>query len=120
MPGDSPAPGPSRMAVYKVQVSTGQDSLAGTFDTISITLVGSHGESPKHVLDRFGLDFQPGSRPLGTYPEEHFTEHGPKQLMAAFQDRLAEISREIEERNRSLSLSYNYMYPPNIENSTAI
>ncbi|EMP29684.1 Epidermis-type lipoxygenase 3 [Chelonia mydas] len=59
-------------------------------------------------------------RPLGTYPEEHFTEHGPKQLMAAFQDRLAEISREIEERNQSLALSYNYMYPPNIENSTAI
>ncbi|XP_034612923.1 hydroperoxide isomerase ALOXE3-like [Trachemys scripta elegans] len=59
-------------------------------------------------------------RPLGTYPEEHFTEHGPKQLMAAFQDRLAEISREIKERNQSLSLSYNYMYPPNIENSTAI
>uniref|UniRef100_A0A8C0IQZ2 Arachidonate lipoxygenase 3 n=1 Tax=Chelonoidis abingdonii TaxID=106734 RepID=A0A8C0IQZ2_CHEAB len=59
-------------------------------------------------------------QPLGTYPDEHFTEHGPKQLMAAFQDRLAEISQEIEERNRSLSLSYNYMYPPNIENSTAI
>uniref|UniRef100_A0A8C0GVC3 Arachidonate lipoxygenase 3 n=1 Tax=Chelonoidis abingdonii TaxID=106734 RepID=A0A8C0GVC3_CHEAB len=62
----------------------------------------------------------PFQRPLGTYPDEHFTEHGPKQLMAAFQDRLAEISQEIEERNRSLSLSYNYMYPPNIENSTAI
>lgn len=49
------------MAVYKVQVSTGQGSLAGTFDTISITLVGIDGESPKHVLDRYGLDFQPGS-----------------------------------------------------------
>uniref|UniRef100_A0A8C4YGR4 Arachidonate lipoxygenase 3 n=1 Tax=Gopherus evgoodei TaxID=1825980 RepID=A0A8C4YGR4_9SAUR len=59
-------------------------------------------------------------RPLGTYPDEHFTEHGPKQLMADFQDRLAEISQEIEERNRSLTLSYNYLYPPNIENSTAI
>ncbi|KAG6921167.1 arachidonate lipoxygenase 3 [Chelydra serpentina] len=40
--------------------------------------------------------------------------------MADFQDRLAEISREIEERNRSLTLSYTYLYPPNIENSTAI
>ncbi|EMP39979.1 Epidermis-type lipoxygenase 3 [Chelonia mydas] len=48
------------MAVYKAQVSTGQDLLAGTFDTISITLVGIDGESPKHVLDRCGLDFQPG------------------------------------------------------------
>lgn len=61
MPGGSPAPSPSLMAVYKVQVSTGQGALAGTFDTISITLAGIDGESTKHVLDQYGLDFQSGS-----------------------------------------------------------
>uniref|UniRef100_A0A8C0GZ77 Arachidonate lipoxygenase 3 n=1 Tax=Chelonoidis abingdonii TaxID=106734 RepID=A0A8C0GZ77_CHEAB len=75
---------------------------------------------PRENLSCLGVIRIDFDRPLGTYPDEHFTEHGPKQLMAAFQDRLAEISQEIEERNRSLSLSYNYMYPPNIENSTAI
>ncbi|XP_043393512.1 arachidonate 12-lipoxygenase, 12R-type-like [Chelonia mydas] len=49
------------MAIYKVQVSTGQGALAGTFDTISITLAGIDGESTKHVLDQYGLDFQSGS-----------------------------------------------------------
>ncbi|CAM4708396.1 unnamed protein product [Caretta caretta] len=48
------------MTVYKVQVSTGQGALAGTFDTISITLLGIDGESPKNVLDNYWLDFQPG------------------------------------------------------------
>uniref|UniRef100_A0A8C0GXH9 Arachidonate lipoxygenase 3 n=1 Tax=Chelonoidis abingdonii TaxID=106734 RepID=A0A8C0GXH9_CHEAB len=80
--------------------------------------IGVNGARPRLVS--MGVSLLESMGPLGTYPDEHFTEHGPKQLMAAFQDRLAEISQEIEERNRSLSLSYNYMYPPNIENSTAI
>lgn len=80
-------------------------------------ILGGFSDFDASVFTTLPVPFQ---RPLGTYPEEHFTEHGPKQLMAAFQDRLAEISREIEERNKSLALSYNYMYPPDIENSTAI
>ncbi|CAM4642150.1 unnamed protein product [Lepidochelys olivacea] len=64
---------------------------------------------------------EPGdSRFLGTYPDEHFTAEEPKQLIAAFQGRLAQISQEIQERNRSLPIPYRYLDPHQIENSTSI
>uniref|UniRef100_A0A8C8VQ81 Arachidonate lipoxygenase 3 n=1 Tax=Pelusios castaneus TaxID=367368 RepID=A0A8C8VQ81_9SAUR len=64
---------------------------------------------------------EPGdSRPLGTYPDEHFTEEEPKRLIKAFQERLAQISQEIQERNKSLPIPYCYLDPHQIENSTSI
>uniref|UniRef100_A0A452URI6 Polyunsaturated fatty acid lipoxygenase ALOX15 n=1 Tax=Ursus maritimus TaxID=29073 RepID=A0A452URI6_URSMA len=59
-------------------------------------------------------------RPLGTYPDEHFTEEAPRRSIAAFQNRLAQISREIRERNQGLELPYAYLDPPLIENSVSI
>lgn len=59
-------------------------------------------------------------RPLGTYPDEHFTEEAPRRSIAAFQSRLAQISRDIRERNRGLALPYAYLDPPLIENSVSI
>jgi hypothetical protein len=59
-------------------------------------------------------------RPLGTYPDEHFTEEAPKQSIASFQNHLAQISRDIEERNQILALPYTYLDPPLIENSVSI
>ncbi|XP_015278984.1 PREDICTED: hydroperoxide isomerase ALOXE3-like [Gekko japonicus] len=59
-------------------------------------------------------------KPLGQYHEDHFTEEEPKQLIKAFQRRLEHITEEITKRNESLTLPYTYLYPPNIENSTAI
>ncbi|XP_055450255.1 hydroperoxide isomerase ALOXE3 isoform X2 [Psammomys obesus] len=61
-----------------------------------------------------------GQRPLGTYPDEHFTEEAPRQSIAAFQNCLAQISRDIRERNQSLALPYAYLDPPLIENSVSI
>nr|XP_020031130.1 arachidonate 15-lipoxygenase B isoform X3 [Castor canadensis] len=67
------------------------------------------------------LSKEPGDRrPLGTYPDEHFTEEAPKQSIASFQNHLAQISRDIEERNQILALPYTYLDPPLIENSVSI
>ncbi|XP_053121154.1 hydroperoxide isomerase ALOXE3-like [Hemicordylus capensis] len=67
------------------------------------------------------VSYEPGDlRPLGYYPEDHFTEEAPKSLIAAFQGRLAEISKEIEERNQKLSLVYNYLNPAEVQNSVSI
>ncbi|EMP29688.1 Arachidonate 12-lipoxygenase, 12R-type [Chelonia mydas] len=49
------------MGVYKVRVATGNFLLAGTFSSISITLVGTHEESDKKPLDNYGKDFNPGA-----------------------------------------------------------
>uniref|UniRef100_A0A670Z745 Arachidonate epidermal lipoxygenase 3 n=1 Tax=Pseudonaja textilis TaxID=8673 RepID=A0A670Z745_PSETE len=59
-------------------------------------------------------------RSLGYYPEEHFTEEGPKKVIATFQKQLSKISQEIVERNRRLPLPYNYLNPPEVENSISI
>ncbi|XP_022380402.1 arachidonate 15-lipoxygenase B isoform X3 [Enhydra lutris kenyoni] len=67
------------------------------------------------------LSQEPGDRrPLGTYPDEHFTEEAPRRSIATFQNRLAQISREIRDRNQGLELPYTYLDPPLIENSVSI
>uniref|UniRef100_A0A8C5STH8 PLAT domain-containing protein n=1 Tax=Laticauda laticaudata TaxID=8630 RepID=A0A8C5STH8_LATLA len=47
--------------VYKVRVATGNRWGSATFDSVSITLVGLKGESPKQLLDKTGKDFIPGA-----------------------------------------------------------
>uniref|UniRef100_A0A8C0GZ78 Uncharacterized protein n=1 Tax=Chelonoidis abingdonii TaxID=106734 RepID=A0A8C0GZ78_CHEAB len=49
------------MATSIVWVTTGQGLAASSCSAISITLVGAHGESPKHRLDHQGKDFAPGA-----------------------------------------------------------
>uniref|UniRef100_A0A6I8P251 Lipoxygenase domain-containing protein n=1 Tax=Ornithorhynchus anatinus TaxID=9258 RepID=A0A6I8P251_ORNAN len=59
-------------------------------------------------------------KPLGSFPDAHFTEEAPRRSQEAFAARLAEISRQIRERNARLPLPYTYLDPANIENSVAI
>ncbi|XP_078527360.1 hydroperoxide isomerase ALOXE3-like [Lissotriton helveticus] len=67
------------------------------------------------------LSNEPGdTRPLGTFPDEHFTEEEPKRCIKAFQERLSQISTEIESRNEDLPVKYNYLNPKLIENSVSI
>lgn len=49
------------MATYKVRVATGTDLLSGTLDNISLTIVGTQGESHKQLLNHFGRDFATGA-----------------------------------------------------------
>uniref|UniRef100_G1L7R4 Arachidonate 12-lipoxygenase, 12R type n=1 Tax=Ailuropoda melanoleuca TaxID=9646 RepID=G1L7R4_AILME len=49
------------MAAYKVKVATGTDLLSGTMDSISLTIVGTRGQSHKQLLNHFGRDFATGA-----------------------------------------------------------
>ncbi|XP_004684685.1 PREDICTED: arachidonate 15-lipoxygenase B isoform X3 [Condylura cristata] len=60
------------------------------------------------------------TRPLGTYPDEHFTEEAPQRSIAAFQSRLAQVSGAIRERNQGLALPYTYLDPAVVDNSIAV
>ncbi|KAM9597437.1 LOW QUALITY PROTEIN: polyunsaturated fatty acid lipoxygenase ALOX15B-like [Trichechus inunguis] len=58
-------------------------------------------------------------RPLGNYPDEHFTEEAPQRSISAFQSHLAQISWDIQKGHQGLALPYTYLDPPLIDNSVA-
>ncbi|CAO2643747.1 Polyunsaturated fatty acid lipoxygenase ALOX15B [Lemmus lemmus] len=73
------------------------------------------------IIALWMLSKEPGDRrPLGHYPDEHFTEDAPRRSMATFQRQLIQISKGIAERNQGLALPYTYLDPPLIENSVSI
>lgn len=49
------------MAKYRVRVSTGEAFGAGTWDKMSITIVGTQGETPRLPLDHLGKEFTVGA-----------------------------------------------------------
>lgn len=53
-------PGSAAMAEYKVEVKTGDQPGAGTWDHILVTIIGDAGESERTNLDNFGRDFKSG------------------------------------------------------------
>ncbi|KAM4045598.1 polyunsaturated fatty acid lipoxygenase ALOX15B-like [Anomaloglossus baeobatrachus] len=59
-------------------------------------------------------------RPLGYYPDVHFTEKAPQKFIQQFQEKLAEISWIINERNQTRRVPYLYLDPKNIENSISM
>ncbi|XP_055005757.1 hydroperoxide isomerase ALOXE3-like [Boleophthalmus pectinirostris] len=48
------------MATYKVAVTTGDLPFAGTWDLVSVTLLGSEGQSAKTALSALGFEFSRG------------------------------------------------------------
>ncbi|KAM5180869.1 hydroperoxide isomerase ALOXE3-like [Mantella aurantiaca] len=59
-------------------------------------------------------------RRFGQYPDERFTEKSPQQFIKKFQNKLSEISKGINKRNKTMSLPYPYLDPNEIENSVSI
>uniref|UniRef100_A0A3Q2PR51 Lipoxygenase domain-containing protein n=1 Tax=Fundulus heteroclitus TaxID=8078 RepID=A0A3Q2PR51_FUNHE len=57
---------------------------------------------------------------LGDYPEEHFTEEKPRELIKKFQEDLRKLSEKIKERNKILPVPYEYLDPENVPNSVTI
>ncbi|KAM4529246.1 hydroperoxide isomerase ALOXE3-like [Fundulus diaphanus] len=57
---------------------------------------------------------------LGDFPEEHFDELVPKQIIKAFQADLSYMREEIAARNSHLEVPYTYLNPAVIENSVTI
>uniref|UniRef100_A0A6I8R9T5 Arachidonate 15-lipoxygenase, type B n=1 Tax=Xenopus tropicalis TaxID=8364 RepID=A0A6I8R9T5_XENTR len=88
-------------------------SILETLPAVNVTAISV---AYVHLLSTEAMD----RRPLGTYPDEHFTEEMPKIFIKEFQEKLAEISKVVKERNQSKRLKYHYLDPEVIENSVSI
>lgn len=58
--------------------------------------------------------------PLGQHSEEHFSSPEAKAVLMKFREELAALEEEIEIRNKSLDIPYEYMKPSLVENSVAV
>ncbi|XP_075190171.1 polyunsaturated fatty acid lipoxygenase ALOX15B-like [Anomaloglossus baeobatrachus] len=110
MPNGAPtmkSPPPSAKGVTTLQ--TILDSLPDVNTTATeLVTVWQLGNEP---LDR---------KRLGNYRDVHFIEEIPKKLIREFQEKLANVSRIINERNKTRRLSYLYLDPKKIENGVSI
>uniref|UniRef100_A0A3Q1ILX8 Arachidonate 15-lipoxygenase B-like n=1 Tax=Anabas testudineus TaxID=64144 RepID=A0A3Q1ILX8_ANATE len=93
--------------------TTNEATMLKTFPDVNTT---AQGMATLWLLSKQSSDFVP----LGQYPEEHFTEQIPRQLIKDFQAELKTLSSEIKERNSALEIKYTYMDPAEVENSVAI
>nr|DAZ89674.1 TPA_exp: arachidonate 15-lipoxygenase [Zapus hudsonius] len=58
--------------------------------------------------------------PLGQHSEEYFSRPEAKAVLKKFREELAVLDKEIEIRNQSLDIPYEYLRPSLVENSVAI
>ncbi|XP_029020092.1 hydroperoxide isomerase ALOXE3-like [Betta splendens] len=93
--------------------TTSEKTMLQTLPDISTTVQGM---ATMWLLSKQSSDFVP----FGQYPEEHFSERIPCQLIKAFQAELKELSSDIRARNSTLKLPYPYLDPAELENSVAI
>ncbi|ERE69351.1 proline-, glutamic acid- and leucine-rich protein 1 [Cricetulus griseus] len=63
---------------------------------------------------------QPAMVALGQHNEEYFSGPEPRAVLKQFQEELAIMDKEIEVRNASLDLPYEYLRPSVVENSVTI
>ncbi|XP_028725401.1 polyunsaturated fatty acid lipoxygenase ALOX15 [Peromyscus leucopus] len=58
--------------------------------------------------------------PLGQHSEEHFQNPKAKAVLEKFREELVVLEKEIEIRNKSLDIPYEYLRPSLVENSVAV
>lgn len=58
--------------------------------------------------------------PLGQHSEEYFQNPKAKAVLEKFREELVVLEKEIEIRNKSLDLPYEYLRPRLVENSVAV
>ncbi|XP_077428038.1 arachidonate 12-lipoxygenase, 12R-type-like isoform X1 [Vanacampus margaritifer] len=93
--------------------TTSEATILQTLPPVNFTVQGL---TAVWLLSRQSSDFVP----LGHYPEDHFTEKIPRQLQKDFKDKLDDLSKQINMRNKGLEIPYTYLDPKSIENSVAI
>ncbi|XP_054897603.1 arachidonate 12-lipoxygenase, 12R-type-like [Poeciliopsis prolifica] len=90
-----------------------EETMLKTLPDINVTVQGM---AVQWLLSRQSSDFVP----LGQYPEDHFSEKTPRQMIENFQKELVALSAAIKERNKALEVPYTYLDPEGVENSVAI
>ncbi|XP_072241090.1 arachidonate 12-lipoxygenase, 12R-type-like [Leuresthes tenuis] len=88
-------------------------TMLSTFPDVNTTVQGM---ATMWLLSQQSSDFVP----LGQYPEDHFSEETPLQVMKDFQKELEVLSANIKTRNKHLEVPYTYLDPEEVENSVAI
>ncbi|XP_029298291.1 arachidonate 15-lipoxygenase B-like [Cottoperca gobio] len=88
-------------------------TMLQTFPDVNTTVQAM---STVWLLSRQSSDFVT----LGQYPEEHFSEETPCELIKDFQGELDVLEAVIKARNRRLEVPYTYLNPAEVENSVAI
>ncbi|KAK9540457.1 hypothetical protein VZT92_002907 [Zoarces viviparus] len=78
--------------------------------------IAANGMAAMWLLSRPSYD----SVPLGQYPEQHFSEETPCDLIMDFQGELQILSENITNRNKNLEVPYTYLDPKVVENSVSL
>ncbi|KAK2817137.1 hypothetical protein Q5P01_025328 [Channa striata] len=89
------------------------ETMLQTFPDVNATVQGM---ATLWLLSKQSSDFVP----FGHFPEEHFIDKIPCQLIKDFQGELQTLSSEIKARNSTMKVPYTYMDPALLENSVAI
>ncbi|KAM6972656.1 polyunsaturated fatty acid lipoxygenase ALOX15B [Aplochiton taeniatus] len=94
----------------------GRSSESTLLETLPDVNTTAQGMSTVWLLSKQSTDFVA----LGQYPDDHFSEEVPCNMIKAFQTELEVFSVVVKARNKSLSVPYTYLDPELIENSVAI
>ncbi|PWA29341.1 hypothetical protein CCH79_00014016, partial [Gambusia affinis] len=81
-----------------------EETMLKTLPDVNTTVQGM---ATLWLLSQRSSDFVP----LGQYPEDHFSEKTPRQMIENFQKELAALSAAIKERNKTLEVPYRYLDP---------